>query len=84
MPLEHAPHTELLREMEENTLSVVNETSGHQWQWSGGHIDRQNVWPFLLPNDLQGWVPLTWELVLYIELPLSIQLANFSSAERGG
>ena len=41
-------------EREGNPLTVVNETTGLQWQWGSAFSQRHEVWPFLLPDDVQG------------------------------
>ena len=37
-------------------MSVVKETSGTQMQWVNGFLQRQTVYPFLLPSEIEGSV----------------------------
>ncbi|KLO11649.1 hypothetical protein SCHPADRAFT_461161 [Schizopora paradoxa] len=36
-------------------IPVVREASGMQTQWVNGFFNRQDVYPFILPGELEGW-----------------------------
>jgi hypothetical protein len=37
-------------------FSAVKETSGTQMQWVNGFMQRQTIWPYTLPNEIEGRV----------------------------
>lgn len=36
-------------------MSAVMETTGTQMQWVNGFVQRQPTWPFVLPNEIEGY-----------------------------
>ncbi|TDL27145.1 hypothetical protein BD410DRAFT_836216 [Rickenella mellea] len=38
------------------SMTLVNETTGRRNQWVNGFIEREDLYPFMLPFEVEGWV----------------------------